>query len=353
MLEQIARHRVFASVTAIEQLAGLYVSSDRLAGLHGDERPEAQLMRPLFDEPQPQRFQVVGPSGAGKTGFIFKVLGDLARRTAAGRAHEVLVVNVGDDPSRLEDGAGFMRTVVQLVARQGHRFATIESDVLRAASADEVTRTGAQVQHRGGLSAPVASYSVALTEAYRQEKFGDNPIRARDDFEDVVRLVARDYRPVIVIDDTEHFVNAADGRVDRVSVRNLYHHAIRALAELDQLDIIVAVHPAYEDVDAVIEVSERFAFRRVEVPALAVDRDEPAIAAILQRRLDRNGLRVRAEDVVDAGALAQLAGAYFLGGHDLRTVLNVADAAASAAHREGAARIAPRHVQPVLDQLRR
>jgi hypothetical protein len=53
MLEQIARHRVFASVTAIEELAGLYVSSDQLAGLQGDERPEAQLMRPLFDELQP------------------------------------------------------------------------------------------------------------------------------------------------------------------------------------------------------------------------------------------------------------------------------------------------------------
>ena len=116
-----------------------------------------------------------------------------------------------------------------------------------------------------------------------------------------MRLVARDYRPVIVIDDTEHFVNAADGRIDRVSVRNLYHHAIRPSPELDQLDIIVAVHPAYEDVDAVIQVLQRFAFRRVEVPALAVDRDEPAIAAILQRRLDRNGLRVKAEPVVDAG----------------------------------------------------
>ena len=112
MLEQIARHRVFASVTAIEELAGLYVSSDQLAGLHGDERPEAQLMRPLFDEPQPQRSQVVGPSGAGKTGFIFKVLGDLARRTAAGRAHEVLV------------GGHDLRTVLNVadaVASAAHR----------------------------------------------------------------------------------------------------------------------------------------------------------------------------------------------------------------------------------------
>lgn len=58
-------------------------------------------MRPLAEEPSPQRFQVIGPSGAGKTSFIFKVLGDLARRTGLERAHEVLVVNVGDDPNRL------------------------------------------------------------------------------------------------------------------------------------------------------------------------------------------------------------------------------------------------------------
>jgi hypothetical protein len=352
MLEQIASERVFASVTGVEELASVYVPSYELAGLKGEDRPEAQLMHPLANEPQPQRVQVVGPSGAGKTSLIFKVLGDLAQLNAGDRSHEVLVVNVGDDPSRLADSATFMRTVVQLVAHQGHRFASIDPDVLRAASADEQTRIGPQIQHRGELSAKVVSYSAALTEAYEQEKFGDNPVRARQDFEDVVALVAREHRPLIVIDDTEHFVDAVDGKVSSESVGNLYHHAIRSLAELETVDIVVAVHPAYEQIDAVGEVTRRFNFRRVEVPALPAHRDESAMTVILQRRLERHGLSGPVSDVIDGAALAQLDGAYFLGGHNLRAVLEVAHEAAVASHAAGATCVSPRYVQPLLDRHR-
>lgn len=354
MLETIATHRVFASVTAAEDLVDLYVTSDRLLGLRGDDRPEAQLMRVLANQPPPQFVHVVGQSGAGKTSMILRVLADLARRKTSnvGRPHEVLIFNVGDDPARLASPAMFMRTLVQLVARQGHRFASVDPDVLQAAASDERWHTGAQVDHSVTVDARVVSYSAGLKEAYETAKFGDDPARARQDFEDVVQLVSAEHRPVIVIDDTEHFVRRGADGVDADSIGNLFHHAIRTLAALKRVDVIVAMHPRYDEVATVHEVIQRFGFLRVDVPSLAAERDDPGLAAILQRRLDRHNIGAAISDVVTAETIGQLESVYFLRDHDLRQVLDLAAQAATAAYRDGAERVERRHLQPLLDGMR-
>jgi GTPase SAR1 family protein len=349
MLAQIAGLRAFASVTEPVRLAEMYVTSDQLAGLRGDDRPETQLMRALAQEAPPQRVQIVGATGAGKTSLILRVLGDLARRNLPGPPHEVLVVNVGDDPNRLSSPATFMRTIVQLVQLQGYRFATVDQSALRDAAADERIMVGRQVEHRLGLNAPVVSYSAGLREAYEQHRFGDNPARAREDFEDVLRTVSADYRPVVVIDDTEHFVATSNGQIDVESVHNLYHHAIRSLAEIT-IDLIVAVHHHYSEVAVVNEVAARYGFMRVDVASLPTERDRSGLALILQRRLQRNGIETDVADVVEPEALAQMQGLYFVNGHNLREVLDLADAAARGAHDERAERIAERHVQPLLNR---
>src|ERR1019366_10110352 len=143
MLDVIARDRVFASVNGNEELVSLYVPSDRLIGASGEERPELVLMRALAEDDPPRFFSVVGPTGAGKTSMILRVLADLGRREpqTLRKPHEVLIVNVGDDPSRLDSPAEFKRTNVQLVARQRHRFASVDPDALRDAAADERTMT--------------------------------------------------------------------------------------------------------------------------------------------------------------------------------------------------------------------
>jgi hypothetical protein len=353
MLETIARERVFASVTRDEDLVDLYVRSEVLIGAQGDARPEAQLMRALTNESPPRFVQVIGPAGAGKTSMILRVLADLARReaTTLPRPHEVLVVNVGDDPARLSSPATFMHTMVQLIAHQGHRFASVDPDVLTAAAADETTMTGPQIDHRAMLDAKFFSYSAGLKEAYEMAKFGKDPARARHDFEDVLKLVSADYRPVIVIDDTEHFVHpGANGGVDTESVSNLFRHAVHALAELDKVDVVIAIHPKYRDVPAVQEVTSRFAFLPVDVPALRPDSDTPGLAAILTRRLEHHGIQTPVTELVADQVISQLEGYYFTNAHDLRAVLDLATAAASAAAaEEGATMIEPRHLQPLLD----
>ena len=47
---------------------------------------------------------------------------------------------------------------------------------------------------------PRSRGSSGSPEAYEPEKFGDNAVRARQDFEDVVAMVAQGCRPIIVID---------------------------------------------------------------------------------------------------------------------------------------------------------
>jgi len=286
--------------------------------------------------------------------MILRVLTDLGRRDACTlhRPHEVLVVNVGDDPARLDSPATFMHTMVQLVARQGHRFASIDPEILTAASADEQTATDTQVAHRATLNAHVVSYSAELKESYTTARLGEDPARARQDFEDVLTLVSKEYRPVIVIDDTEHFVHrGADGGVDVESVANLFHHAVRALAELQRVDVVVAIHPKYGEVDAVQDVASRFGFIAIEVPALQANSGSPGLAEILARRLACHGIEVAVADVVSAETVSQLEGYYFADGHDLRAVLNLAADAASVAAEDGAQRLEPRHLQPLLDHL--
>lgn len=353
MLETIARERVFASVTRDEDLVDLYVRSEILVGAKGDARPEAQMMRALANDPPPRFVQVIGPAGAGKTSMILRVLADLGRREAATlhRPHEVLVVNVGDNPDRLSSAATFMHTMVQLVARQGHRFASIDPEVLTAAAADETTATGPQIDHRVTLDAKVMSYSAGLKEAYKSAKFGEDPTRARQDFEDVLSLVSSDYRPVVVIDDTEHFVHrGADGGVDTESVSNLFRNAVHTLAELDKVDVVIAIHPKYRDVPAVTEVTSRFRFLDVAVPALRPDSDSPGLEAILTRRMRRHGIDTPVAELVTGQVVSQLEAYYFTHDHDLRAVLDLAAAAAGAGAEEGATVIEPRHLQPLLDQ---
>lgn len=60
-------------------------------------------MDALVTQEPPQRVHVVGPSGAGKTSLVLRVIADLARRQLD-IAHEVLILRVGDRPERLGSG---------------------------------------------------------------------------------------------------------------------------------------------------------------------------------------------------------------------------------------------------------
>jgi len=338
---------VFDDATTDVRRARVYVSSGEF-GLTGDDRPEAALMRTLTDTSAPQRVHVVGPSGAGKTSLILRVVADLSRRELEVR-HEVLIVRVGDRPERLASPEEVMKMVLETIAVEGHRFSSIDEAVLLAAAADERIRTEPQVEHRAGLTAPVVSYQAAIKEAYETAEFGQNAAQVRRDLEDILQQVhAAGYRPVLVLDDTEKFVSpGAEGKLDETSVEHLYHHGVRVLGELE-VDLVVAMHPRFEDVDRVSEVVQRLGMARIDVPSLPADADAPALGRILERRMQRDDIEGNLDGVIERAAIEELQVLYHERDRDLRSVLKLAHAAAGHAVDRGVQRIEARDVREVV-----
>jgi Cdc6-like AAA superfamily ATPase len=339
---------VFASVTSPVDLVERYVMSAELAGLEGDRRPEAQIMRALCDSETGQRIHICGHAGQGKTSLILRVLADLSRRELPRPPH-ALVLNTGDAPNELASPMSFMRLVLGLIEVNGCKFANVDPALLRDALSETETRTPTTVTHSVSINAHVLSYQAGLQEAFKTMAFGADPSKVRSDFQDVVREVARDYRPIVVIDDTDHFATA-NGELDEDAISNLYHHGIRTLCELDDppLDVLVAIQPVFRDVANVVDVEERFGFVTAEAPRLPVAHDV-GLSRVLSRRLEAAEVNVGLDELVTSEAVAQLQGAYFIHKHDLRWVLDRTQRALELARDECASHVAPRHVQQVLD----
>ena len=344
-LQRIHDGGVFDDATTDERRTRVYVRSGEL-GLA--TRADVTLMEALSEQQPPQRLHVVGPSGAGKTSLILRVVVDLVRRQLDVE-HEFLILRVGDRPERLGSPEEVMKMVLDTVAVEGHRFSNVSSDVLQAAAADERTQTPAQLEQQAGLAAAVVSYTATLKEAYETIGIGQNAARVRHDLEDVLtQVINAGYRPVLVLDDTEKFVSPGpDGKLDETSVENLYHNGVRVLGELD-VDLVVAMHPRFETVDRVTEVIERLAMPRIDVPELPADADDPALARILERRMQRDGVDAALETVIDRAAVEELQVLYHERDRDLRSVLKLAHGAAAHALGRGSARIEARDIRAVV-----
>ena len=199
------------------------------------------------------------------------------------------------------------------------------------------------------MTTPVAGYEASVRQAYETLGFGTSPARVRHDLEDVLAVVARaGHRPVLVLDDTEKFVGPGpDGRLEAEAVDNLYHHGVRVLGELP-VDLVVAMHPRFATLDRVREVVERLAMRRVEVPELPADADEPALLHILRRRMERDGIATPLDAVVGRDAVEDLQLLYHERAQDLRSVLRIAHAAAGHALARGAPHVTARDVRAVV-----
>lgn len=331
-LQEIYERNVFDDATTDRRRARVYVRSGEL-GLA--QRADLALMEALAECDQPQRVHVVGPSGAGKTSLILRVVGDLARRDSTPR-HEVLILRVGDRPRSLTSPDEVMKMVLDTVAIEGHRFANVDPQVLQDAGADQRVRSPTQIEHRAGLTPPMASYTVNLKEAFTTLGFGQNAARLRHDLEDVLETVhAAGYRPVLVLDDTEKFVSPGrGGEVDAASVENLYHHGVRVLGEF-RVDLVVAMHPSFETVNRVSEVIERLSMPRIDVPELPAEEERPALRQILERRMKRDGIDGTLDEVITSVAIEELQLLYHERDQDLRSVLKLAQSAAGNALNRG------------------
>lgn len=336
---------MFDDATSDAQRRRYYVRSGEL-GIQ--PRADRQLMEQLKSGPRPQRVQVVGPSGAGKTSLIVRVLADLETENLD-PGYEVLILRVGERPEHLESGESMVKLVLDTIAARRFRFSNVDPSVFEEAAADRVTQSPARVNHAFGVDGQIANYTTRIEEAFETLEFGANPARLRQDLEDVVRMVAEGgYRPVLVLDDTEKFVAPGqDGELDGDSIANLYHQGVRVLGDFE-LDLVIAMHPRFEEVSHVREVSERLAIDQIAVPQLAPDSEPVGIEKILQRRLERGGVEGDLHEVISPEAVGDLQLLYHERESDLRSALKIAHAAIEHALSRGSGMLEARDIRAVV-----
>jgi Cdc6-like AAA superfamily ATPase len=348
-LQQVFDRRLFDDARTDTARALYYV---RAAELGFTPSADRELMQSLKSADS-ARVQVVGPSGAGKTSLIMRVLGDL-HAEATDPKREVLVLKVGDRPENLRDPAAVIKLVLDTLRAQRFRFSNIEEGVLEAAAADQTVAIPRQETHQFGIDTQLVTYSTTLSNAYEQREFGANAASLRQDLEDVLRVVAESgYRPVLVLDDTEKFVAPGDnGDLDVDSVADLYHHGVRVLADFE-VDLVVATHPRFDAVAKVVEVCDRIGPDRIEVPRILPDKEAAPMKAILTRRLERGGIGTPLEEVIDAEAISALTTLYHDRKSDLRAVLRIAHGAAELALARDSSTVQARDVDgEIVETLR-
>jgi len=126
-LREVREHRLFDDATTDAERSRYYVRSGEL-GI--EPRSDKQLMECLKTDPAPQRIQIVGPSGAGKTSLIVRVLADLEAENLD-PSHEVLVLRVGESPEHLASPEKMLRLVLDTLAAQRFRFSNVDPSVSR------------------------------------------------------------------------------------------------------------------------------------------------------------------------------------------------------------------------------
>jgi Cdc6-like AAA superfamily ATPase len=344
-LRTVWEQRLFDDATTDAQRRLYYVRSGEL-GI--EPRADRQLMDCLKTDPSPQRAQVVGPSGAGKTSLVVRVLADLERENL-NPSREVLVLRIGESPEHLSSPERMIKLVLDTLAAQRFRFSNVDEGVFEGAAADQVTQTPARINQEFGFDAQIASYAAQIEESFKILEFGRSPARLRQDLEDVLRIVVdAGYRPVVVLDDTEKFVTPGrDGELDASSIENLYHHGVRTLGAFE-LDLVIAMHPRFEEISRVLEVTERLGITQIAVPELSPDREPGAIGKILERRLERGGVEANLDEVIAAEAVGDLQLLYHERESDLRSALKIAHAAAEHALKRGSDVLEARDVRTAV-----
>lgn len=124
---------------------------------------------------------------------------------------------------------------------------------------------------------------------------------------------------------------------------------MRALAELP-LDLVIAAHPRFEQIDKFKEVTGRLAIERIDCPELPPESEPVALGEILSRRLERGGVGAQLTSVIDPAAVAALQVVYHDRESDLRAALTTAHEAVEHALARRAITVEARDVQSVVAQ---
>jgi hypothetical protein len=339
---EVHRKSALASTVDPVLLAASHVHFDQLSG-------QATVEKALFDaltSPQPARWELCGPDGAGKSSTFARLIQDVTR--LKGSSYEVLMLDVGD-PEVLKSELAFCRHVIGTIASQSHRFASPIQEQIKLAGADQTTVNLPKQTHASSIRADAgvvsASYGYNLTERFETLSWGTQPARAKNDVRAIVGDLQRaGRRLVVVLDDTEKFALTSDGEIDEEALGGLARHAIPLLADLD-VDLLVATHPRFSSSPALQLASEKW-LKHTEIPPLSMEgRHAFPLGEIIDKHLRARGVQASWREVFEESVIYQLQSIYFVWDRNLRRVLDLAHEAAGHAHLETKTKlVGPRHV---------
>lgn len=337
----------------VELLAAVHVSSNKLDGTAGADRPEQVIHQLLRDATPgaPARLFVHGKTGSGKSSLIFRALAELSG--IAQPPPQAMILRCGDNIERLASIAVFGLYIVDEL-RAKERFASVPPDQL--AKAATLQQTINPASHGVSVSASAGvlgarydwkkasiSYTIEVGSEERLQVLRDQLTQAGEAGE----------RMIVVIDDTNRFATqGSDGQVDLANVAKLFNNGLGFLIE-QPVSVIAAVHPAYRNEPAVKDISARGGFEDVEVHELPTDTQSPPLAAILNQRLEHAGLTgATATELFDAEALVALQGPYFTAdARNLRNVLTAAKTSVEIAVSSGQDQVRRQDAERALTKL--
>lgn len=318
-----------AQTLPFEQLEAYHVPFDALTG---EATVESELE---YWAARRGRVALIGDSGAGKSSVMAAVFGAFSGAIPTNLVPARIPVELAG-PDVVTTVSGFGRHVVRHVLNWAapELLDGREQEALERQIADLEQRTGRR--RRAGFSLGIGRL-VPVDAALSADLTG-----AASDFEhrlgagDVVmalgRLVelfrARDLEPFLVFDDTDAWLRLPGQEdVARELASGFFGVNVRMLSREIDCGFALAVHRSYLDLPAYQQVAE--SLEAIELPVLADG--VGAIRAMLQRRIDVDGLGIDVDDAFDVDALEALAGIY-CDIPDLRRVMATAALAVRKAH---------------------